>query len=188
MRSGARPNISSWREAGRFDGHEAAATLLITWARSRRSTAPSPFDLFGAHGPVALPFASDAVAEAALSIAPRAKLGGEIYRAVLERADRRLSEWPSTNDPDYDAGERDRKRRTLSKIAVAGYAEMLRSNPLRPAFSGVFDQQIEQGKIRWLLRHRQGLVALDALARFGDWHRRHARSLKSFDTAEMKDI
>ena len=78
-------------EAGRFEGHESAATLLITWARSRRSTAPSPLDLFGARGPVSLPFAGDAVAEAALSVAPREKLGGELYREVLERADQRLA-------------------------------------------------------------------------------------------------
>jgi hypothetical protein len=175
-------------QAARFDGHESAATLLISWARSRRSTAPSPMDLFGARGPVSLPFACDSVAEAALSVEPKRKLGGELYREMLDRADPRLAAWPSTNDAGFDAGDRDRKRRTLSAIAVRGYLERLRAHPLRPAFSGVFDKQVEQGKIRWLLRHRQGLVALDAICRFGDWHARHGASLKPFDTADLKAL
>lgn len=179
--------IQFMAEAQRFDGHEAAATLFISWARSRRSTAPCPLDLFGARGPVSLPFATDSVARAALSIAPHDKLGGELYKAVLDRADPRLARWPSTNDtsgPD----QRHRRRRTLSSVAVEGYREMLRTHPLRPSFSGVFEQQVESGKIRHLLRYRQGLVALDALCRFGDWHARHSDSLKPFQSADLKQL
>jgi hypothetical protein len=175
-------------EAARFDGHESAGALFITWARSRRSTAPSPFDLFGARGPVAVPFAADTVARAALSVPPSEKQGGRLYREVLERADPRLVAWPSTSDVSSPKHERDRKRRTLSKAAVAGYREILRAHPLRSSFSGAFEQQVESGRIRDLLRHRQGLVALDSLCRFADWHERYESKLKPFEPADLKQL
>jgi asparagine synthase len=173
-------------EVERFRGHPAGATLAIFWLRTRRSISAGPLELLGSHVPVSTPFTCDAVVREALAVEPREKLGGAFYRRVWDLADPKIAALPSTNDPEYDPGPRESRRLALSGKAVQAYGEMLADNPLRPLFSPRLQADIEGGRIRRYLRHRQKLHALDSLCRFGLWHERYRGRLLPLDLDEFR--
>jgi hypothetical protein len=92
---------------------------------------------------------------------------------------------PSTNDPGYDPGPRTAPRIVMSKRSVSGYVEVLSGHPLRPLFSRELNSDVESGRIRPYLRHRQRQQTLDALCRFGLWYERYEDRLRSLDLEEL---
>ena len=174
------------REVERFRDHPAGATLAIYWLRTRRSIAAGPLELIGSHSPVTTPFAGDAVVRAALAVEPGQKLGGALYKRVWELADREIAALPSTNDPGYDPGPREFRRIVMSQKAIRGYVDVLSRHPLRPLFSMRLEADVERGRIRPYLRHRQRLQALDALCRFAVWYERYRDRLSPLDLEELR--
>jgi hypothetical protein len=173
------------KEIRRFSDHPAGATLAIYWLRTRRSISAGPLELIGSHVPVAIPFSGDAVVRASLAVEPRQKLEGDLYKRVWEAVDPRVAALPSTNDPGYDPGPRTAPRIVMSKRSVSGYVEVLSGHPLRPLFSRELNGDVESGRIRPYLRHRQRQQTLDALCRFGLWHERYKDRLRPLDLKEL---
>jgi hypothetical protein len=152
------------REIQRFSDHPSGATLATYWLRTRRSISAGPLELIGSQVPVAIPFSCHAVVRASLAVEPHQKLDGALYRRVWESVDPRVGALPSTNDPGYEKGPRTARRIVMSRRAVRGYVDVLSAHPLRPLFSQRLNGDIEQGRIRPHLRHRQRLQTLDASA------------------------
>jgi hypothetical protein len=172
-------------EAERFRGHPAGASLAVFWVRTRRSISAGPLEVIGSQLPVSVPFTSDPVVRAALAVDPREKLGGAFYKRVWELADPKVASIPSTNDPGYAPGPRELRRLVLSGKAMRGYIGMLADSPLRPLFSRRLDADIDQGRIRRYLRHRQTLHAVEAVCRFGIWYERYGERLSPLDLTEF---
>lgn len=86
--------------AGDFDGHPAAATLIVLHTRTARVIAPSPLNLFAPEADIRLPFVHPDVLKLALAISPEAKFDGALYRRLLlGAAGEKVGLLPSTNDP-----------------------------------------------------------------------------------------
>jgi hypothetical protein len=68
---------------------------------------------------------------------------------------------------------------------MRGYVGMLADSPLRPLFSRRLDADIDQGRIRRYLRHRQTLHAVEAVCRFGMWYDRYRERLSPLDLNEV---
>jgi hypothetical protein len=172
-------------EVDRFRGHPAGASLAVFWVRTRRSISAGALEIIGSQLPVSVPFTSDPVVRAALAVGPREKLGGAFYKRVWELVDPKVASIPSTNDPGYAPGPRELRRLVLSRNAMRGYVGMLADSPLRPLFSRRLDADIDQGRIRRYLRHRQTLHAVEAVCRFGMWYDRYRERLSPLDLNEV---
>jgi hypothetical protein len=150
------------REASRFDGHPSASLLTLYWTRTRRYISPSPVSILGRDHAVAMPFADHELAMHALSVSPRAKVGGALYRDLLRQLDPRVGPMASTNDkltfkPEW------RRRVQRGPMARQTYAGILTRSPLRPWLSPTLEEALTSGRLGLLVRPPMMLRELHAI-------------------------
>lgn len=167
-------------QGDRFRGHPIAANLALYWTRSRRMIAPSPIDLFGQAGPVALPFIADEVARAALAGPLERRGSGKLYREVLKLAHPAVAALPSSNDAERPHSE-PRPQLRNSPEALAFYTEVLEAHPLRERFGEPLRRGLDRGKLRRFARGGGRVRMLQSLVTFGLWHERHRHRLRPMD-------
>jgi hypothetical protein len=168
------------REGERFRGHEIGANLALYWTRSRRMIAPSPVDLFGQAGPVALPFIANDVALASLAGPLERRGSGELYREVLELANPVVARLPSSNDAERDHGAAVPQLRN-SPEALEFYASVLADHPLRDRFAQPLTRGLERGKMKRFARGGGRFRMVQSLVTFGLWHERYRDRIKPVD-------
>lgn len=173
------------RQGDRFQGNPIGANLALYWTRSRRMIAPSPIDLFGQAGPVALPFIADDVARAALAGPLERRGSGELYREVLKLANPVVAALPSSNDPERAESEPKPQLRNAPD-ALVFYAEVLEAHPLRERFGERLNRGLERGKLRRFARGGGRVRMLQSLVTFGLWHERHRHRLRPLDFSSLE--
>jgi Asparagine synthase len=177
---------SFFGEAERFAGHSAAATLTYYWTRTRRGISQSAVRLFGSRFELVLPFVSDRVVRAALAAPERAKLGGSLYRKVLERANPEVVSLPSTDDAELAPAGRLR-RTERSREARDVYASLLERSPLRPWFGAALRDGLERAGLGGELRSHFGLRRLQAMCTLTLWLDAYGERIADPDPAPLFD-
>ena len=160
----------------RLDGHPAAFTLALYRMRTTRGMSAGVAALSGAL-PTSVPFATDAVARAAMRCPPQEKVGGAFHQALIARLAPALAAIPNNSFGPAPASEPvpDRRR---EEAALDGFRELLSESPFRRWFRGPLRDAVDSGPAYALASLGQARV-VNGYALHALWLRRYGDRLRS---------
>jgi hypothetical protein len=169
-----------------YRGNPNEPILAFYVTRTLRAVSTTPHQVLGSAASVLSPFASDAVARAALRIDPLDKLGHRLYRAVFELLNSPAGQIRSTGDGPRRKRSLDEPR--FSDPTITNLQRLLQDSPLAPEFSETLRETVSNGALLPALRDRGAYNSALTLAWFGLWCERYGPILREFDPAEVLEL
>lgn len=152
-----------------FDGHPNTVSFFWLQHRSRRAIASSPCSILSQRWLMVAPFSDPRVFAIAMSIPPRAKLGGNINNRIVSAINAELGAIPFSSDRVWPSSFTRRQRTRLSIAtpgALASYLEVIEeeagtiSSFLHPQWLSSARKALEAGPMeRWHYLRDAGVTA-----------------------------
>jgi asparagine synthetase B (glutamine-hydrolysing) len=157
----------------RVAGHRSAASLTVYQTRTTRGMSAGVATL-SEQIPTVAPFTADAVARAAISCPPAAKLGRGLQSEAIAQLAPALTGTPLTSPE--PRGPRTLPRRRLSDATLAGFQDLLRESEFRPWFRPELNEALDAPSPKALGEMRPARV-INGLALHALWMRRYGDRL-----------